>query len=43
MLELVSKPYRHWRFTAPSGDQLAVVPERGGLVTGWFANGEERL
>jgi galactose mutarotase-like enzyme len=43
MLELVSKPYRHWRFTAAGGDQLAVVPERGGLVTSWFANGEERL
>ena len=43
MLELVSKPYRHWRFTTAGGDQLAVVPERGGLVTSWFANGEERL
>ena len=43
MLEFVSQPYRHWRLTAASGDQLAVVPERGGLVTSWLANGEERL
>jgi len=30
-------------FTAASGDQLRVVPERGGLVTGWRADGQERL
>ena len=43
MLERVDGPYPHWRFTAPSGDQLRVVPERGGLVTGWRADGLERL
>lgn len=30
-------------FTAPNGDQLRVVPERGGLVTGWLCGGQERL
>ncbi|MCP9860328.1 MULTISPECIES: galactose mutarotase [unclassified Cyanobium] len=35
---------RHWRFTDPaSGDSLTVVPERGGLVTGWCCGGEEIL
>ena len=34
----------HWRFTDPaSGDSLTVVPERGGLVTGWCCGGEEIL
>jgi galactose mutarotase-like enzyme len=43
MLERVDGPYPHWCFTAASGDQLLVVPERGGLVTGWKADGLERL
>jgi galactose mutarotase-like enzyme len=43
MLEPVAGPYPHWCFTAASGDQLRVVPERGGLVTGWSADGQERL
>ena len=43
MLERVDAPYPHWRFTASSGDQLRVVPERGGLLTGWCADGQERL
>jgi hypothetical protein len=43
MLERVDAPYPHWRFTAASGDQLRLVPERGGLVTGWWADGQERL
>lgn len=43
MLEPVAGPYPHWCFTAASGDQLLVVPERGGLVTGWKADGLERL
>ena len=30
-------------FTAPHGDQLQVVPERGGLLTSWVCNGQERL
>ena len=30
-------------FTASNGDQLRVVPERGGLVTGWLCGGQERL
>ncbi len=35
---------RHWRFTDPaSGDSLTVVPERGGLVTGWCCGGSEIL
>ncbi len=33
-----------WRFTDPaSGDSLTVVPERGGLVTGWCCGGDEIL
>ena len=36
-------PFPHWQFTAASGDQLRVVPERGGLVVGWRCAGEERL
>ena len=43
MLERVAGPYSHWCFTAASGDQLRVVPERGGLVTSWRADGQERL
>jgi galactose mutarotase-like enzyme len=42
-LELRSEPYPHWVFTAAGGDQLRVVPERGGLVTGWLCAGRERL
>jgi galactose mutarotase-like enzyme len=34
----------HWRFTDPaSGDALTLVPDRGGLVTGWCCGGEEIL
>ena len=36
-------PYPHWSFTTANGDQLRVVPERGGLVTGWLCGGHERL
>jgi galactose mutarotase-like enzyme len=36
-------PFPHWQFTAASGDQLLVVPERGGLVCGWRCDGTERL
>ncbi len=36
-------PFPHWEFTAPGGDQLRVVPERGGLLTGWRCGGVERL
>jgi hypothetical protein len=43
MLEFVAEPYRHWLFTSAHGDQLRVVPERGGLVTGWACGGRERL
>ncbi len=28
-----------WEFVAPHGDRLQVVPERGGLVTGWRCQG----
>jgi len=43
MLESASEPYAHWLFTSAHGDQLRVVPERGGLVTGWACGGRERL
>jgi galactose mutarotase-like enzyme len=34
----------HWSFTDPAtGDRLTLVPERGGLVTGWRCGGEEIL
>jgi galactose mutarotase-like enzyme len=42
-------PYPHWEFTAAaaadgaSADRLLVVPERGGLISGWRCNGVERL
>ena len=36
-------PFPHWEFTSPEGDQLRVVPERGGLVCGWRCGGSERL
>jgi galactose mutarotase-like enzyme len=38
------RPYRHWEFRDPgSGDLLRVVPERGGLISGWRSGGRERL
>ncbi|MFM9073713.1 MAG: galactose mutarotase [Cyanobium sp.] len=37
-------PYPHWCFTHPTcGDALRLVPERGGLVTGWQSGGREWL
>jgi galactose mutarotase-like enzyme len=37
-------PYPHWLFTHPTcGDALRLVPERGGLVTGWRSGGREWL
>jgi galactose mutarotase-like enzyme len=37
-------PYPHWEFTPPGReDQLRLVPERGGLVTGWRCQGQELL
>jgi galactose mutarotase-like enzyme len=39
-----SAPYPHWLFTHPTcGDSLRLVPERGGLVTGWRSSGREWL
>ena len=42
-LQAVDGPYPHWLLAAANGDQLRVVPERGGLVTGWVCGGQERL
>ena len=42
-LQAAEGPYPHHCFTAANGDQLRVVPERGGLVTGWVSGGQERL
>lgn len=28
-----------WELVAPHGDRLRVVPDRGGLVTGWLCQG----
>jgi galactose mutarotase-like enzyme len=37
-------PYSHWEFTSPGGEEtLRLVPERGGLVSGWRAQGQELL
>ena len=36
-------PYPHWEFASDSGDLLRVVPERGGLVTGWRCKGKELI
>lgn len=36
-------PYPHWEFASSDGDQLRVVPERGGLITGWQCGGREVL
>ena len=33
----------HHCFVAANGDQLRVVPDRGGLVTSWVCGGQERL
>ncbi len=37
-----SSPYPHWEFSDPeSGDLLRLVPERGGLISGWRCAGHE--
>ncbi len=43
-------PYPHWEFSTPGSsgapgnpDLLRLVPERGGLLTGWRCNGRELL
>lgn len=38
-----TEPYPHWECSAAWGDRLRIVPERGGLVTGWRCGGRERL
>ncbi|MFM8524400.1 MAG: galactose mutarotase [Cyanobacteriota bacterium] len=43
-LAFLTDPYEHWQFQHPgSGDLLRVVPERGGLVTGWRCADQELL
>lgn len=43
-LRKINDPWPHWIFEEPaSGDQLRLVPERGGLVTGWRCGGREIL
>ena len=35
-------PYKHYEvLDLSSGDTLKIVPERGGLITGWKCNGRE--
>ncbi len=37
-------PYPHWYFyQSKTGDWLRIVPERGGLITEWFCNGQQML
>ena len=43
MLTFLADPYPHWCFRAASGDQLRLVPERGGLISGWCCGGREQL
>jgi len=39
-----NSPYPHWEWGDPAGGELLrVVPERGGLVTGWRSGGREVL
>ena len=38
-LQQHSAPYAHAVFTAAHGDLIRVVPERGGLLTGWKVQG----
>lgn len=43
-LDQRTEPYAHWCFEDPaSGDALRLVPERGGLLTGWRCGGREIL
>jgi len=43
-LRKINDPWPHWTYDDPaSGDQLRLVPERGGLVTGWRCDGREIL
>lgn len=38
------EPYSHWEWSDPAtGDLLRIVPERGGLVSGWRCSGREML
>ena len=44
VLERRTGPYPHWCFEDPArGDALRIVPERGGLVSGWRCGGREIL
>ncbi|SBO43380.1 galactose mutarotase [Cyanobium sp. NIES-981] len=44
VLQQRREPYPHWEYTDPSGAEvLRVVPERGGLVTGWSSLGRDWL
>ena len=36
-------PYPHWEYGNEAGYLLRVVPERGGLVTGWRCGGKELI
>jgi len=38
-----SAPYPHAQYTADHGDVIRVVPERGGLLTGWQVKGRELI
>ena len=39
-----NSPYPHWLYNHPEiGDSLRIVPERGGLVSGWSCDGKEML
>jgi len=43
-LQRRDSPYPHWEWHDPaSGDLLRVVPERGGLISGWRCEGKELL
>ena len=38
-LNAPDRPGESWTFIAPHGDRLHLVPDRGGLVTGWCCRG----
>jgi galactose mutarotase-like enzyme len=43
-LARASEPYGHWLYSDPARDDaLRLVPERGGLLSGWRCDGQELL
>ena len=44
IFEKKTNPYPHWVYSNLEFDSLIrIVPERGGLITGWLSEGKELL